>query len=36
MFLWSDIAEHRAAIPADHGGPDAASDVIVAGGDIGG
>ena len=34
MFLWSDIAEHRAAIPADHGGTDAAGDVIVAGSDM--
>ena len=31
-----DVAEHGAAIPADHGGADAAGDVVVAGGDVGG
>ena len=36
MLLRRHIAEHRAAIPADHGGSNAAGDVIVAGGDIGG
>ena len=36
VFLGRDIAEHRAAIPTDHGGSDAARDVVVAGGDVGG
>lgn len=36
MFLGRDVAEHGAAIPADHGGTDAAGDVVVAGCDVGG
>ena len=36
VFLGGDVAEHGAAIPADHGGADAAGDVVVAGGDVGG
>ena len=36
VFLRRDVAEHGAAIPADHGGADAAGDVVVAGGDVGG
>ena len=36
VFLGRDVAEHGAAIPADHGGTDAAGDVVVAGGDVGG
>src|SRR6185436_3618233 len=36
VFLRGDIAEHGAAVPADHGGADAAGDVVVAGGDVGG
>ena len=36
MFFRSDIAEHGAAVPADHGGADGAGDVIVAGRDVGG
>ena len=36
VFLRRDVAEHGAAIPADHGGTDAAGDVVVAGGDVGG
>ena len=35
VFLGSDIAEHRAAVPADHRRADAAGDVVVAGGDVG-
>jgi len=41
-FRKRGIAEHRAAggpcgsHPADHGGTDAAGDVVVAGGDVGG
>ena len=36
VFLGRDVAEHGAAIPADHGGSDAAGDMVVAGGDVGG
>ena len=36
VFLRRDVAEHGAAVPADHGGTDAAGDVVVAGGDVGG
>ena len=36
VFLGRDVTEHGAAVPADHGGADAAGDVIVAGGDVGG
>ena len=36
VFLGGDVAEHGAAVPADHGGADAAGDVVVAGGDVGG
>ena len=36
VFLWRDIAEHSAAIPANHGSSDAACDVIVTRGDVGG
>ena len=35
VFLGRDVAEHRAAIPANHRCADAAGDVIVAGGDVG-
>ena len=35
VFLGRDVAEHRAAIPANHRRADAAGDVIVAGGDVG-
>ena len=35
VFLRGDVAEHRAAVPADHRGADAAGDVVVAGGDVG-
>ena len=35
MFLRRDVAKHGAAVPADHGGADAAGDVIVAGRDVG-
>ena len=31
VFFRRDVAEHGAAIPADHGGTDAAGDVVVAG-----
>ncbi len=34
MFFGRDVAEHGAAEPADHGGADAAGDVIIAGGDV--
>ena len=33
VFLGRDVAEHRAAIPADHRRADAAGDVVVAGRD---
>ena len=36
VFLGRDVAEHRAAVPADHRGADAAGDVVVAGRDVGG
>ena len=36
MFLGRDVAEHRAAEPSDHGGANAAGDMIVTGGDVGG
>ena len=36
VLLGRDVAEHGAAEPADHRGADAAGDVIVTGGDIGG
>ena len=36
VFLGRDVAEHGAAVPADHGGADAAGDVVIAGGDVGG
>ena len=36
VFLGRDVAEHRAAIPADHRRADAAGDVVVAGRDVGG
>ena len=36
MFFRRDVAKHGAAIPSDHGGPDAAGDVVIAGGDVGG
>ena len=36
MFLGRDVAEHRAAVPADHRRADAAGDVVVAGRDVGG
>jgi hypothetical protein len=36
VFLGRDVAEHRAAIPADHCRADAAGDVVVAGRDVGG
>src|SRR5438046_4778847 len=34
MFFRRDVAEHGAAVPADHGGTDRAGDVIVAGRDV--
>ncbi len=36
VLLRRNVAEHGAAVPADHGGTDAAGDVVVAGGDVGG
>ena len=36
MFLGRGVAEHRAAIPADHRRADAAGDVVVARRDVGG
>ena len=30
-----DVAEHRRAVPADHGRADGGGDVVVAGGDVG-
>ena len=36
MFFRRDVAEHGAAVPADHRRADRAGDVIVAGRDIGG
>src|SRR6202035_3879606 len=35
-LLGGDVAEHGAAVPADHGGADRRGDVVVAGGDVGG
>ena len=35
MFFRRHVAEHRAAVPADHGRADGARDVVVAGRDIG-
>ena len=35
VFLGRDVAEHGGAVPADHGGADGGSDVIVAGRDVG-
>ena len=35
MLFGRDVAEHRRAVPADHGGADGAGDVIVAGSDVG-
>ena len=34
VLFRSDIAEHRGAVPPDHGGADRAGDVIVAGSDV--
>src|SRR6185312_11896109 len=36
MLLRGDVAEHRGAVPADHGRADGRGDVVVAGGDVGG
>jgi hypothetical protein len=36
VFLGRDVAEHGGAVPADHGGADAAGDVVVARRDVGG
>ena len=36
VFLRGHVTEHRAAEPPDHRGPDAAGDVVVAGGHVGG
>ena len=36
VFLGRNVAEHRAAIPANHRRTDAAGDVVVAGRDVGG
>ena len=36
VFLGRDVAEHGAAVPADHGRADGAGDMVVAGGDVGG
>src|SRR5580658_7373594 len=36
MFLWCDVAEHRAAVPAVHRGANGAGDVVVAGSDVSG
>src|SRR6185369_9897966 len=35
MFLWRDVTEHGAAVPADHGRTDGAGYMIVAGRDVG-
>ena len=35
MLFRRDVAEHRAAEPADHRRADAGSDVVVAGRDVG-
>ena len=34
MFLRRDVAEHRCAVPADHGRANGAGDVVVAGSDV--
>src|SRR5579863_1450607 len=34
MFFRRDVAEHRRAMPSDHGGANRAGDVVVAGSDI--
>src|SRR5438067_6724337 len=34
VFFRRDVAEHRRAVPADHGGADRARDVIVAGSNV--
>ncbi len=34
VFLWSDVAQHVGAVPADHCRPDRARYVIVAGRDV--
>ena len=36
VLLRRHVAEHRRAVPADHGGADAARDVVVARRDVGG
>ena len=36
VLLRRHVAKHARAIPADHGRADAARDVVVAGGDVGG
>ncbi len=36
VFLGGDVAEHGATVPANHGGPDPAGDVVVSGGHVGG
>ena len=36
VFLGRDVAQHGAAVPADHGRADAGGDVVVAGRDVGG
>ena len=36
VFLGRDVAEHGGAVPADHGGANAAGDVVVAWRDVGG
>ena len=35
VLLRRDVAKHRRAEPADHGGADGAGDVVVAGRDVG-
>ena len=35
MFFRRDVAQHGAAVPADHGRADRAGNVIVAGRDVG-
>ena len=35
VLFWSDVAEHRRTVPADHCRSDRGSDVIVAGGNVG-
>src|SRR6185437_10032494 len=34
VFLGGDVAQHGAAVPADHRGADAAGEVVVAGSDV--